>query len=187
MLQHPDIKYIYGILEGNDALLKEIYDKYFFCINNFIEKHGGQVMDTQDVFQEAIIVLYKKGQEEHFILTSSFKTLLYSICRNIWLKKLNRLKITTVTVSDTEDIVDVHNFETTITKQTRYKLYREKYEQLGTSCQKLLQLFFEKKSMINIAQIMGFKSVLYARKRKFQCKEKLVKLIEQDERYKELL
>jgi hypothetical protein len=65
-------------------------------------------------------------------------------------------------------------------------LYREKFQLLGDDCQKLLTLYFEKKNMEDIAKAMGFGSEGYARKRKFQCKEKLTKLIKSDERYGEL-
>ena len=49
------------------------------------------------------------------------------------------------------------------------------------------QLYFDKVPLKNIAQIMGFKSEKYAKKRKFKCKEYLIKSIKQDLEYKKIL
>jgi hypothetical protein len=50
-----------------------------------------------------------------------------------------------------------------------------------------LQLYFDKVPLKNIAQIMGFKSEKYAKKRKFKCKEYLIKSIKQDLEYNKIL
>ena len=41
--------------------------------------------------------------------------------------------------------------------------------------------------MAEIVEIMKYSSVSYAKKRKFQCKEKLIKLISNDASYQELI
>ena len=66
------------------------------------------------------------------------------------------------------------------------QLYRRQFQRLGADCQRILNLFFDKVSMSDIAQKMGFSSVSYAKKRKFQCKQKLVKLIKEDPLFQEL-
>ena len=53
--------------------------------------------------------------------------------------------------------------------------------------QKLLQLFFEKVSLKEIAKVMGYKSEKYAKKRKFKCKELLISRIKQDAEFKKIL
>ncbi|MDP4206820.1 MAG: hypothetical protein Q8859_12585, partial [Bacteroidota bacterium] len=64
------------------------------------------------------------------------------------------------------------------------RLYQKHFKSLGADCQKILQLYFDKVSLKQITQIMGFKSELYAKKRKYKCKEYLVKSIKQDLEYK---
>ena len=66
------------------------------------------------------------------------------------------------------------------------KIFWDAFEQLGQDCQKLMRLFFDKVRMEKIAELMGFGSVSYAKKRKFQCKERLVNLVKEDLRFQEL-
>ena len=71
-------------------------------------------------------------------------------------------------------------------KRERLKLYREKFQLLGEDCRKILTLFYDGVKMDEIADKMGFASAGYAKKRKHRCKEKLVALITEDDRFNEL-
>jgi DNA-directed RNA polymerase specialized sigma subunit len=66
------------------------------------------------------------------------------------------------------------------------KLYDEKLGLLGTSCQEVLALFFKQVSMKDIAKKLGT-SEQYAKKKKFNCKSKLIELIKADAKYGELI
>lgn len=182
-----DIALLQGLKNRDDSILRKMYDLYFPSIRSFVINNNGLVEDAQDVFHDALIVVYRKAKDDSFELTSSLFTFLFSICKNLWLKKLKRnsrqsgvtiegLKVLTLDAS----VLDV------LEQSERFALYREKLMILGTDCQKLLQLFFDKKSMKEIALIMGFASEGYARKRKFKCKERLTELIRADKRFKEL-
>jgi hypothetical protein len=59
-------------------------------------------------------------------------------------------------------------------------------QKLGDDCRRLLQLYFEKITMEQIAVEMGYASDNYARRRKFQCKERLEEFIKADPAYREL-
>ena len=74
-----------------------------------------------------------------------------------------------------------------VEKNEKYGLYQKHFNTLSTDCQKLLQLFFEKVPLKEIAGLMGYKSEKYAKKRKFKCKELLVNRIKQDTEFKKIL
>jgi hypothetical protein len=78
------------------------------------------------------------------------------------------------------------NIEADLEKVDEQNLFWSAFQQLGEECQKLLRLFFDKEKMAKIAEMMGYGSEGYAKKRKFQCKEKLVELIKTDRRFDEL-
>ena len=80
-----------------------------------------------------------------------------------------------------------HDFMEAADKNEKFKLYQKHFQMLGTDCQKLLQLFFDKVSLKQITQIMGFNSEKYVKKRKFKCKEYLVTSIKQDLNYKKII
>ena len=85
-----------------------------------------------------------------------------------------------------DDIYD-DGLEKVVDLNERYRLFQNHFANLGKDCQKILQLYFDKVPLKNIAQIMGFKSEKYAKKRKFKCKEYLIKSIKQDLEYKKIL
>ncbi len=180
-------RYLLGLKNQTGEVLREIYDKYLPGIVAYIVKNSGEEQDAEDVFHDALIVIYRKVKDDSLDLSSSFYTYLFAICKNLWLKKLNRKKRQSgVTIENAEVLTNENDAEQAIETTERFALYREKFQLLGEDCQRLLQLFFDKKSMEEIAEAMGFGSEGYARKRKCQCKDKLTKLIREDERFDEL-
>jgi hypothetical protein len=85
-----------------------------------------------------------------------------------------------------DDIYDDY-LNRTIEMNERYRLYQKHFQNLGKDCQKILQMFFNKIPLRQIAQVMGFKGEKYAKKRKYKCKEYLIKSIKQDMEYKKIL
>ena len=67
-----------------------------------------------------------------------------------------------------------------------YKLYQKHFQKLSKECKKLLQLFFDKVSYSEIAKILGYKSAGFVKKKKYNCKEFLMKSIKNDPEYKAL-
>lgn len=77
-------------LNNDQANAKRLYRTYYHYCTSFIIRSGGKEMDAQDVFQEALTVLYIKTQDSNFQLTASVQSLLYSICWKIWGNKLRK-------------------------------------------------------------------------------------------------
>ena len=60
-------------------------------IQSLIINNNGTIHEAKDVFQEAMIVLYDKARSETFELNCQIKTYVYSVCRRLWLKRLQQL------------------------------------------------------------------------------------------------
>ncbi len=178
--------YIEGIKCGNPKVIRAIYQKYFKAILHLVETHGGTKEDARDVFQEGLMLMYQKVQKPDFKLTSAFLTYFYAVCRNIWSNKLRKKPKKEVTIDTQMLSIEVEDSSDEIEQNEQYLLYRKKFLQLGVDCQKVLRLFLKKVSMEEITKQMGYSSVNYTKKRKFLCKEKLVKLIQKDKHYKNL-
>ena len=164
-----------------------IYKKFFPSIRNLVVLNSGSEEDAEDIFQESIVVVYRKLKYEDLTLTCSFKTYLYSVAKRLWLKELERRKLSRIRL-ETWESFDEPDIEEPILdeKDERYRLYQEHFLRLSGKCQKLLRLFYQKVSLREIAEIMGFSSEKYAKKRKYQCKENLIKRIQEDHRFKDL-
>jgi len=190
MIDYSTLDLLNGILRNDTIILQFIYKNFYSKINFFIKKNSGDDDDANDIFQEAIIIIFRKLKANELVLDCTFETYLYSVCRFLWLKQLDKRKIEKEKIKDNhdyhEDIYD-DGLEKVADLNERYKLYQKHFTNLGKDCQKVLQLYFDKVPLKNIAQIMGFKSEKYAKKRKFKCKEYLIKSIKQDLEYNKIL
>ena len=175
--------YIEGLRERDNKVLAEIYHAYFKGIAQYVIHHGGSRQDAEDVFQDAMLVLYRQVKSEQLVLTSSFYTYLYAVSKRIWLKKQGRKK-TTQALPINEAVPST--VETMLEEAEQYELYQEKFRQLGKNCQQVLQFFFKGVKMSEIAKRMNYASESYAKKRKFKCKEQLIKMIQKDVRFQGL-
>jgi RNA polymerase sigma factor (sigma-70 family) len=190
MKSYTDDQILKGILRHDNVVLAFIYKQYFYKVNAFIRKNSGDEDDVNDIFQEAIIIIYRKLKENDLLFENrSFEVYLFSVCRFLWLKELEKRKLDKQKINDTlsfQDEVYDDDLVAVVEKNERFLLYQKHFKSISTDCQKILQLFFEKVPIKQIAHIMGFKSEKYVKTRKFKCKELLVERIKQDVEYKKL-
>lgn len=190
MVEYSNLDLLNGIRRNDTIVLQFIYKNFYSKINFFIKKNSGDDDDANDIFQEAIIIIFRKLKANELVLDCTFETYLYSVCRFLWLKQLDKRKVEKEKIKDNheyhDDIYD-DGLEKVVDLNERYRLYQKHFTNLGKDCQKVLQLYFDKVPLNNIAQIMGFKSEKYAKKRKFKCKEYLIKNIKQDLEYNKIL
>ena len=175
-----------GIKSRNAAVINQIYVEYFPKIHSFVRRNSGNLKDAEDLFHDGLLVVYEKVRNPDFVSTSSLFTFLYAICNRLWLKKLNRKSIhRRVTNEHSKELSYNDTPDDTMEKEDKFDLYREKFSLLSPSCQRLLGMFFQGKSMEDIAKDLEYGSEGYARKKKFKCKEKLIEMIKADPRFNE--
>lgn len=191
MIVYSDAQILKGILRHDNLILQYVYKQYYYKINYFVKKNHGNEEDASDIFQEAIIVIYRKLKESDLIFEkSSFAGYLFSVCRFLWLKQLEKRRIEKEKLNESlpfqEDLYD-ENLSEIVEKNERYGLYQKHFATLSTDCQKLMQLFFERVPLKEIAKVMGYKGEKYAKTRKYKCKEILIRRIKQDTEFKKIL
>lgn len=186
---YTDDAIIDGLKKRDNGIIRYIYKEYYPTIKFLITTNSGTDTDAEDVFQDALVVLYRKIAKENLLLTSSFKTFLYSICRNLWLQRLDRRVFSSefMEVEDLGEMQESLHLERPEEEQEKYRLFQQHFLQLSPDCQKVLKLFMGKASLKEIADIMGFKTEKYAKTRKFMCKEKLKEMIINDPYFKKYL
>jgi RNA polymerase sigma factor (sigma-70 family) len=179
-----------GILRHDNLVLSYIYKEYYFRVNTFIRKNSGSEEDVRDVFQEAIIVIYRKLKENDLLFENrSFEVFLFSVCRFLWLKSLQKRKTEKEKITESipfnSEIYD-EDLSLIVEKNERFLLYQKHFKNISSDCQKILQMFFEKVPLKQITGLMGFKSEKYTKTRKYKCKELLIERIKQDPAYKKI-
>lgn len=189
MTFYTDDAILDGLKKRDSGIIRYVYKEYYPTIKFLITTNSGTETDAEDVFQDALVVLFKKIAREDLILTSSFKTFLYSICRNLWLQRLDR-RVFSNEFLEMEDLSELQEnlyLEQPEEEHDKYRLFQQHFLRLSDDCQKVLQLFLGKTSLKEIAEIMGFKTEKYAKTRKFMCKEKLKNSIINDPNFKKYL
>lgn len=175
---------IQGIKDRDTKVLDFIYNNFFDQIKVFIMKNHGTEKDAQDIYQDAILVIYLKARKNSLTLSSSFNTYLYSVCRLLWLKQLEQKRQHQTIVEDTVFLELDDSYIDILEVNKRYKLYQDHFNKLSFNCRKVLRLFLAGIPLKEIALILGLKSEQHVKKRKHQCKERLVSRIKSDPKFK---
>ncbi len=190
MIHFSDEAILEGLRLRSDYIINFIYKEYFPLIKFLVTENGGSGEDAEDVFQDGIIILYSKISLNQLTLTSSFKTYMYSVCRNLWLQKLNKRKAIFDKLTDVEEFIDLPKHmlqEASIEETEMHRIIQIHFLSLPEDCQKVLRLFIKNIPLREIAGIMGFKTENYAKTRKYLCKQDLKKRIADDPRSQKFL
>ena len=182
-----DQYYLKGLAAGDVGVVEQIYDQYFRGILHWVSNNSGSREDAEDIFQEAMVVLYQKTRSGSFMLTSSFFTFLFAVCKNLWKKQLRKRSRMSGDIEKQPDQEDPDGqILEMIYEREEQTLFRSVFEALDEGCKALLGLFFQGASMQEIMDKLGLSSISYTKKKKFLCKEKLVKGVQKDPRFREL-
>ena len=89
-----------GLAANDKKAVEAIYQENYNMVQSLIINNNGSSDDAKDIFQEAMIVLYEKVRSGSFELNCQIKTYVYSVCRRLWLKRLQQLNRYSATLVD---------------------------------------------------------------------------------------
>lgn len=171
-----------ALLEGlaaseNDAI-ETIYKENYSLIQAYIIKNNGYADDARDIFQEAMIILFEKSKSESFVLSCQIKTYLYSVCKRIWLKKLQKENRYNPSIDMLMETVPVEDeIETHEKVNNDFLLMEDAMSKIGEPCKSLLDAFYiQKMSMPEIAVSFGYTNADNAKTQKYKCLMRLKKI-----------
>jgi len=169
---------IKGLAQGDKISVETIYRENYLMIQSFILSNNGSVDEARDIFQEAMVVLYEKSRDTTFLLSCQLKTYLYSVCRRLWLKRLQHLNKYSTQVESIEDIVPVEeDVEDHEKRNDDFMLMEHAMGKIGEPCKSLLDAYYmQKKSMTEIATNFGYTNSDNAKTQKYKCLVRLKKL-----------
>ena len=140
--------------------------------------NNGNEEDAKDVYQESIIILYNKVKAGDFELTSKLKAYIYSVCRRIWLKKLNQRSKKESELKDFHESIPVESdLELHEIRDLQLSRMEESMLMLGEPCRTIIQDFYmQNKSMQEICDKFGYTNPDNAKTQKYKCLQRLKKL-----------
>lgn len=169
--------------QGSRDMLKKVYlanrNEFFKFANRFRMKEE----DVEDVYQDAIIVLFENAQKGKLdALNCSITTYLFSIGKYM-IYDLNRKKVKMVNTKD-DYVLDSndHQLIRSFREEQHPDAYQEKllrnFQLLGEKCKEILELFYYRGLTIDeivLAQGYGNKNVV--KSQKSRCLKSLKELI----------
>lgn len=167
-----------GLALNDSKAIETIYKDNFSMVQAFILQNNGSYDDARDIFQEAMIALYEKAQSESFVLTCQIKTYVYSICRRLWLKRLQQLGRYSNQVDSLEETVPVEeDLEIHEKRNAEFAIMDRAMNSLGEPCKSLLEGYYLKKmGMQELAEEFGYTNADNAKNQKYKCLMRLKKL-----------
>ncbi|GAC1532424.1 MAG: hypothetical protein NVS3B15_12570 [Sediminibacterium sp.] len=167
-----------GLANNDSRAIETLYKDNFAMVQTFILNNNGSYDDARDIFQEAMIALYEKAQSESFVLTCQIKTYVYSICRRLWLKRLQQLGRYSNKVDNLDETVPVEeDIGIHEKRNSEFAIMDRALNSLGEPCKSLLEGYYLKKmGMQELADEFGYTNADNAKNQKYKCLMRLKKL-----------
>jgi len=173
-----DSEIVFGILNNSESAIKRLYVAYFPMVLQLIINNNGTPDDAKDIYQEAVIVLYNKIKKGDFELNSKLKTFLYSVCRRLWLKRLNQMSRYGGDLKDFQEYVPVEDeVEDQNERNLQFSKMQSALGMLGEPCKTIIEDFYiNNRSMQEICERFGYTNADNAKTQKYKCLQRLKKL-----------
>lgn len=166
---------------GENEAFAYLYQRFYGMVSVMVRRNSGDEEDAKEVFQETMIVLFKKVRDQSdFQLTVEWSTFIYAVARNYWYSKLKkRSNRPEITFEDTQMPGGAENpFDHADQEQAmdeKYVRVKTAFSSLKKECQDILDAaFYKKLSGSEIAKLLGY-SEDFIKVKKFRCMEELRK------------
>ena len=167
-----------GLAKEDKDCIEKIYRENYKMVHTMVLNNSGSPDDAADIFQEAMIILFEKSRSGTFELTCQLKTFVYSICRRLWLKRLQTNQRITTSLDSTDNLVAVEeDLEVHEKKNKEFVIMENALSKIGEPCKSLLEAYYlQKKQMLQIAADFGYTNSDNAKTQKYKCLVRLKKL-----------
>lgn len=176
-----DVRDLERIKQGDRLFLKELYRENRSAFTKWaLWRYTCSEEDIADIYQQAFVILYNNVKAGKFTgENSGIRTYLFGIGKNLLNKYVSTRKHQDDPLDDVQEVflsVDAANegHETS----HRQMLVQSLLRKVGEPCRSILiKYYFENYTMEAIAENLGYKSALVARKRKCECLMKIRKAL----------
>lgn len=167
-----------GLARNDKKSVETIYRENYNMVQSLIINNNGSADDAKDIFQEAMIVLYEKVRSGTFELNCLIKTYVYSVCRRLWLKRLQQLNRYSPAVESLDATVAVEDeIEEHERRNVEFEMMDKAISGLGEPCKSLLEAYYlQKRTMQEIATNFGYTNADNAKNQKYKCLMRLKKI-----------
>jgi RNA polymerase sigma factor (sigma-70 family) len=191
MLHYSDEEILEGLRQRKSSYIDYLYQEFYPHVRHHIVQNSGNQQDVEDLLQDTLYVLFKRCVDSTLHLECSLKTYFMSICKNLWLQRLER-KCRLLYQADFEVYEEKANYtleDQTLRDETleQQRIFIKNLMALPDECRRLLQLYCLKIPYREIARLLKYKDDIYVKTRKYSCKLLLRRKIMNDPEYQQFL
>jgi RNA polymerase sigma factor (sigma-70 family) len=163
---------------------ESLFNKYAYFIREGMHKHRLSEEQAFDAYSDTLLVAIESISNETFKGDSSIKSYLYKIfhnkCVDLFRRNTTNKNSTNRAQSINEELLRLsdrsRSIIQTLIDKTDWKVLREKLEQLGEDCRKMLLLWADSYSDREIAALMEYKTADVVKTSRLRCLGKLRQL-----------
>jgi RNA polymerase sigma-70 factor (ECF subfamily) len=168
------------IRAGKESALEMLYldervaflawaQKYFQCT----------AADAKELYQVCILITYDNIVQGKLIeINCAIRSYLYAIAKNKW-KEYQRAKMKTRNLDQDQLMLIIDELEDSTYPEQMINQLNKALSHLGNACQKLLEAFYYQKfSMTEICENLGYKNADTAKNLKYKCLQRLKRRID---------
>ncbi|HNO06070.1 MAG TPA: sigma-70 family RNA polymerase sigma factor [Flavobacteriales bacterium] len=169
-----DTAWLDGLRRNDPVLMRSLYKTHFPAIRQFVLQNSGRPSDAQDIFQEAVIVLWMSAKEGRLTMGTENGPggFLFRVAKNKWLDVVRSAAHKHMRVVHDERALD-RGADVTDDIEERIVRLRGVYARLDDKCRTVLdRYYFERKDLATIAAELGVEEESI-RTIKYRCMMKL--------------
>lgn len=187
---HPDQQYINALQQHDAAGIAGIYQRFAPGIKAYLQSKGALAEEAGDVFQEALVDIYKLASDGSFVLTCPFEAFLLLVCKRKWInlaKKSSRREVTIPAPDAFTGIADpaAEAAADAARRVEQEQLVVQMLEQISERCREIILGAYSYPSQQALAQKLGV-SYAYLRKKKSACLAELIALVKNKQSHEPL-
>jgi RNA polymerase sigma factor (sigma-70 family) len=166
---------------ARDQALEQVYrDKALRnAVFVVIRQNKGNIQDAEDMYQESLIIMDRNIREGKYEHQGNLAAYLSTIARFCWMNQLRKQQRTDLHEEVRQDTAkeQVPGPDHILMDRESESLLERFLQKLDPRCVRIIKLWQEKYSMVEIADQLSLSSEMMARKLKYQCTKKLSALI----------
>lgn len=166
-----------------DSVFVQMY-AYKPVFVSWLAQHRLVYDQAEDIFQEALLIFFKKTSRPDFVFESKPETYLMGICKYI---TFNRIRVyrnfSNIEAAESIQLeAELDNIAELVNKEKQITAALKTLENIGDKCYKLITgFYFEKKSLETLCNELQISNVNVAKVQKHRCLEKARNMLQTKE------
>jgi len=174
--EYTDIEIIECLRNRKSYVVRYLSDRYLPMVRLMVTRLGGTPEDAKDIFQESLMIMLEKLDDNKFALTCKFKTFFYCVSENLWKSVIVKRRTAANYFNRRIEEDEEKDFTETSDNKLREDLFRNAYDSLDQVGKTILKLYWEQLSPQEIADKLGYTNG-YVRKKKCEAQAELTEKV----------